>query len=611
MQDFDMQQSDSIFLPWECSGEPPQWKEHSLVINRGLTCFVCGRPHPHLEVPQHFEIRVVQPLKLAEASQPISDIAETSQHSAITLASHSKAIEVSQSTSSIELSHSDVKAPQPAGLTASRPIQLSLSRLFLSFPPSLRKGLLTFLLFTAVGGVSGFVLSRIFSPDRANVTATRAVPISPSTSITPAPLTGITDMSERFSSGERRLLRYLSNSDADRGVKAFAAGDYRKAEEFLAKAIEGERHNPEIQIYYNNAQARLSQFPPLKVAVVVPIEAALTSAEEVLRGAADAQTKFNEAGGAEGRLLEIVIANDDNDLEIASQVAKTLAADSQILGVVGHPTSATSEVALVEYEKANLPMISATSDSTFLSGKVFFRTISSVQVSNTSLAEYTRNSLNLRRIAVFYNPNDVYSESSKEVFTKGFMAMDGQKIELIDMSRSDFQPDEQIEALQGQFDAIALFPDPRLITVAYSIAAENNKLPEQQRMQLLGGNSLYRPQTLTIGGNAVEDLILAVPWVAKTPYAEAANQRWGGQVSWRTAMSYDATLAFTAAASKESSRASILANLRTIRISSSQTSGDLLQFSETGERIGKSVLVQVARGDGGPDGAKYTFKPID
>jgi len=409
---------------------------------------------------------------------------------------------------------------------------------------------------------------------------------------------------ERYSSGERRLLRFKANLDGDRGTQAFSANNYLRASELFAKAVKGDRQDPEVQIYLNNAKARL-QGRPFTLTTVVPVDSAATSAEEMLRGVADAQTKFNEGGGLGSRLLEVVIANDGNDKTISGCVARKLAKNPAILGVVGHNASSASQGALPEYEKAGLAMVSPTSTSTTLSGRVFFRTVPSDAVSGTKLAEYAKNKLGKERVAVFYNPNSSYSRSLKEAFVGRFQPLGG-NAQIIDMSDPDLNVEQEVRKLtDDNFDAIVLFPNTSLISVAVAIAVAN-----RQQMLMLGGDALYRPQTLTSGGNAVDGLILAVPWFAQTTYAQKAEQRWGGQVSWRTATSYDATRALIQSFSENASRKTVLDNLQYTFLPGSETSGSELQFQPTGDRVGEPILVKVTRGRGGPVGSQFSFQPI-
>jgi branched-chain amino acid transport system substrate-binding protein len=414
---------------------------------------------------------------------------------------------------------------------------------------------------------------------------------------------------DRFSSGERRLLRYQSNRDGDRAAAAFEAQKYDEAEDLFAKAVRGDRHDPELQIYLNNARARAAKTPPFKIAVVVPVDANASTAEEMLRGFADGQTAFNQAGGLQGRLLEMVVANDGNDPKIAVSVAKALTQNPEILAVVGHNASAITEAVVPVYEAAGMPLIASTTSTASLSSPILFRTVLNNRLTGVRLANYAKVNLKLNRIAVFYNPNDIYSRDMQEIFVQRFEDLGGRYVQAIDISSPDFQIDKQLKAMRGKFDAIALFPSVPLTTVGLAIAEANQALGAQ-KMKLLGGVTLYTPRTLSSGGNAIAGLVLPVSWFGQTPYGNRAAQRWGGQVNWRTASSYDAVLAVSQAFSRSPTRASILKNLKSVRVPAAKTSGDALQFSAAGERLGQPKLVQAVRGTGGPTGAGLTFKEI-
>ncbi|MEC4814009.1 MAG: ABC transporter substrate-binding protein [Scytonema sp. PMC 1069.18] len=173
---------------------------------------------------------------------------------------------------------------------------------------------------------------------------------------------------EWYSSGDRILFKDKSNPEQDRGVEAFKARDYVKAQTYFEKAVQRDRQNPpvepELQVYLNNAKAR-QVGSPLLLAAVLPVDVRKDQAKEMLRGIADAQTQFNDSGGANGRLLEVLIANDANNPKRAASVAQKLASNSAILGVIGHNASNASKAGLEKYENSNPPlaMISPTSTS--------------------------------------------------------------------------------------------------------------------------------------------------------------------------------------------------------------------------------------------------------
>lgn len=413
-----------------------------------------------------------------------------------------------------------------------------------------------------------------------------------------------------ISAGERTLNRTQANPFRDRGVEAFIAGNFAEAVTQFEKAVLGNRNDPELQIYLNNAKARLKG-SPLVVATVVPIDNRLNIAQDMLRGMADAQTRFNDAGGAGGRLVEIMIANDGNELARAQMIAQNLANNPNVLGVIGHNSSKASQAALPEYEKVGLAMISPTSTSDYLSGNVFLRTVPSDGESVKILAEYAKNKLSVQKIAVFYDPNSPFSKNLFEVFENAFKQLGGEVYTAIDLTRQNLDVKQEIQSLRNQVTAIILFPDPSNISNAISLAQANAQVPGT-KFQLLGGNSLYGSDILTSGGNAIEGLIIAVPWVANNqPYAQAAYQRWGGAINWRTASSFDATIALLKALSENPTRASVLQDLKATNLPASETSGQQLQFNAQGERQEESMLVKVTKGaPNRPPNVDYGFQLI-
>jgi branched-chain amino acid transport system substrate-binding protein len=413
-----------------------------------------------------------------------------------------------------------------------------------------------------------------------------------------------------ISAGERTLNRTQANPFRDRGVEAFIAGNFAEAVTQFEKAVLGNRNDPELQIYLNNAKARLKG-SPLVVATVVPIDNRLNIAQDMLRGMADAQTRFNDAGGAGGRLVEIMIANDGNEPARAQMIAQNLANNPNVLGVIGHNSSKASQAALPEYEKVGLAMISPTSTSDYLSGNVFLRTVPSDRESVKILAEYAKNKLSIQKIAVFYDPNSPFSKNSFEVFENAFKQLGGEVYTAIDLTRQDLDVKQEIQSLRNQVTAIILFPDPSNISNAISLAQANAQV-SGTKFQLLGGDSLYGSDILTSGGNAIEGLIIAVPWVANNqPYAQAAYQRWGGAINWRTASSFDATIALLKALSENPTRASVLQDLKATNLPASETSGQQLQFNAQGERQEESMLVKVTKGaPNRPPNVDYGFQLI-
>lgn len=400
--------------------------------------------------------------------------------------------------------------------------------------------------------------------------------------------------SEWVSLGERHLFKGKSNTRRDDGIVAFKNGDLVTAEQNFQQAVADDKNDPEIQIYLNNTQAAL-QGSPFKIAAVVPVEEKEASATEMLRGIADAQTEFNNQGGIAGRLVQVVVANDSNDSSQARSIARELAKDRDILGIIGHNSSGVSRSALNEYEKARLVMISPTSTATDLSNDYFLRTVPTDAISGKKLAEYAQKA-GVSRVAIFYDATSSYSKSLQKAFESNFSQLGGNILRSIDISSPNFNSEQEIKNLKQDTDAIALFPSTKTTSVAIGIARANTELPGE-KLTMLGGDALYSSDVLNQGGTDVNGLIIAIPWFSQSqPYAQKANKRWIGTINWRTAASFDAAKALLKSLEDNADRASVRQNLQSVSLAANETSGEPLSFANSERENVEPVLVQIDSG---------------
>lgn len=81
---------------------------------------------------------------------------------------------------------------------------------------------------------------------------------------------------------------------------------------------------------------------------------------EALYAVKAALAEWNERGGVAGHPVELVALDDSGSDEQARKQPSELAADADVLGVVGHSLRHTTEAALGEYARLGLPMVSPT-----------------------------------------------------------------------------------------------------------------------------------------------------------------------------------------------------------------------------------------------------------
>ncbi|MDB9489290.1 AAA-like domain-containing protein [Dolichospermum circinale CS-534/05] len=384
----------------------------------------------------------------------------------------------------------------------------------------------------------------------------------------------------------------------DKGSEYFKKGDYENAEKFFYLAKEANPNDPIPQIYLNNTKARLAsqagKGKALKLAVVAGIDFYKFTAEEIFRGVADAQDEFNKSGGKNGRLLEIVIANDGNEPQISKKLAEKLVNESDILGIIGHHASESSEVAIPIYRRKGLAIVSPSSSSSKLKDDVFFRVIKTTTEAAKLYAKYIKNTLHSDSIAIFYDQKSVYGQSLQEDFIKAFDDLGG-KVDINNTSvfdREQTSPtdiDAEINnIISNQIKTVFLISGVKTISGLRAFARasqEKTKKLNIENLNIIFPMSVFEQLTLDIGGDAVEGASLSTPCVNKTSlYMKGAIKRWQQKnIYWRTMTGYDATQAFIGAINKSSNeptRSEILKNLKTLTLPVEKTSGYGLNWSK-------------------------------
>jgi branched-chain amino acid transport system substrate-binding protein len=416
-----------------------------------------------------------------------------------------------------------------------------------------------------------------------------------------------TSVKERISAGEKLLIPSQATPEKREAVEAIAKGNYQVAVSKLEASLRSDRNDPEALTYLNNA--RIGNQKSYTIAASLPIGSDVNAAKEMLRGVAQAQNEVNQSGGIKNVPLKVLIANDDNNPEVAKQVATAFVKNSDILGVVGHFASDVTLAAGKEYNSGQLVAISPVSTSVQLSGfsKYVFRTVPSDRFAANALSRYMLTQLKRKKAAVFFNSGSNYSKSLKGEFTTALYGDGGQLLAEYDFANPTFNAGDDVEqAIKQGAEVLMLAPNSAKLDKALQVVAVNRK-----RLQLLAGDDAYTPDTLQIGGESAVGMVLAVPWhILGNPQAEfpkAANQLWGAPVNWRTAMAYDAAKALIAAIGKNPSRTGVQQALSAPDFSASGAAGDI-RFSPSGDRNQAAQLVTIQAGTHTRFG--YEFVPV-
>lgn len=366
-------------------------------------------------------------------------------------------------------------------------------------------------------------------------------------------------LESNFSLGEKILPGGDTDYNKKDGVDKFKSGEFSMAIEKLKSYLEDHYQDSEALIYLNNAKAtdaaEIGNKSIIKIGVSVPISRNPDVAKEILRGVAQAQKEVNEEGGINGQLLlQVKIADDENNGDIARRIATKFANDSDILAVVGHNSSEASIATAPVYQERRLAMITPTSDAKAISeyGSPVFHTTPDIKVSVEKLIDYAKEK-SINKIVICYDAkapaSKFFQEEFKENFEEKFNKNSVSQVKC-DFSEKNF--DSKIGTILNQVkntaNGVMLVPG---VSNTTSKAIEMAKAAKKQNLALLGSSTMNTSKTLTKGSD-VEGMVIAIPWnpteapgkyfVDKLWHQHKVNWR-NGSLTWRSAMAYDATKA--------------------------------------------------------------------
>ena len=397
-------------------------------------------------------------------------------------------------------------------------------------------------------------------------------------------------------------------SAKQKGLDAMAAGDFATAQVEFLSALGEKKNDPESLIYLNNA--KIGDGDAYTIALSVPASKFSNPSLEMMRGVAQAQEQLNSSVGINGKPLKVLLFDDQGKPEQAKVIATDLAANSEVLGVVGHYSSDTTIEAAKVYESNGLPVISPTSTAVKIAdaGEFVFRTVPSDRLAAATLARHTLNGLKKKKAAIFYNSESTYSKSVKSEFATELLSNGGEVVAEYDTAEPGFSVSQAVKQAKEQgADVLMLGLTLGNIDIPIQVMAIN-----QNDLPIVASDSLYSPRVLDVGRDNAVGMTIAVPWHTlsheQSPFVSSARQLWGGDVNWRTATAYDATMALAAGIEKSPSRKGIADALANTSFAADGAT-ESVRFFSNGDRNQTSQLVTIKQGNRTSSG--YEFVPVE
>ncbi|WP_069805710.1 ABC transporter substrate-binding protein [Thermogemmatispora onikobensis] len=243
-------------------------------------------------------------------------------------------------------------------------------------------------------------------------------------------------------------------------AQQYSAGNLSEAQSLWQSATEQVTNDAEARIYAENVAVEQSGLPTITLVVATRFTPQyIGGARDLLQGAYIGQRIFNDTHTLRMRLL-LANAGSGGAAQVTCQIIQAAAASegsAPIVGIIGWELSQDVSESVTLVDQAHLPMLSPTASGNDLRNLPYFARIAPPDaLQGEDAALYARQTLEARRVALFEDPRDKYSQSLAASFRLAFEDASHQitATEEYQVGRPGNLPHLLQEALRSQPDLI-------------------------------------------------------------------------------------------------------------------------------------------------------------
>lgn len=231
--------------------------------------------------------------------------------------------------------------------------------------------------------------------------------------------------------------------------------------------------------------------------------------------------EINNAGGINGKKIQLIVEDDQGRPEQAKTVVSKLINQDKVQAVLGEVASTNSLAAAPVAQEAKIPMITPSSTNPKVTevGDYISRVCFIDPFQGSVMAKFAANTLKAKTAAILGDVNSDYSKGLTQFFEEEFGKLGGRVVAKEAYTQTD--PD-----FKGQLTKIRnLNPDVIYIPGYYGqvgiIAKQAREL--DMNMPLLGGDGWDSPELWKLGGAALKNSYISNHYSAENPAPEIQN----------------------------------------------------------------------------------------
>ncbi|HKG47031.1 MAG TPA: ABC transporter substrate-binding protein [Pyrinomonadaceae bacterium] len=267
--------------------------------------------------------------------------------------------------------------------------------------------------------------------------------------------------------------------------------------------------------------------------------------QSAINGVLMAASEVNQAGGINGRQIDIVIEDDKGSPEGAARLTAKLIDEDKVVAIIAGGTSGNSRAAAPKAQASHIPFISpsSTDPAVTQTGNYIFRACFVDSFQGEVMANFAVNTLKAQKAAILFDFNSPYSKGLTDYFKLSFARLGGRIVSEQTYTQGDAD-------FKGQLSTIrSAEPDVLYIPGYYgdvTLVAKQARLIGLTQ-PLLGGDGWDAPELWQLGGDALNGAYITTHYSVDDPspaiqtFVELYKQRYGNLLpDAHAALAYDA-----------------------------------------------------------------------
>lgn len=237
--------------------------------------------------------------------------------------------------------------------------------------------------------------------------------------------------------------------------------------------------------------------------------------ESAKNGVLMAAEEINEAGGINGRKIDVVIEDDQGSPERAATVVNKLVNQDKVIALIGGGASGNSLAAGPKAQSAKVPMISPSSTNPAVTqiGDYVFRACFIDAFQAEVMAKFAANTLKAKKAAIMLDFNSPYSRGLTEFFELSFAKLGGQVVRKESYTQGDTDFKGQLSAIKTAEPDVIYVPGYYGDVAIIAKQARQMELPQP----LLGGDGWDAPELWQLAGDALNGSYISNHYSAEDP----------------------------------------------------------------------------------------------